>query len=215
MFPIYGLIHSVDIVRGTEAFDIRGSGIELSEISVYTSRKCRISRYNKAKDTTLPEGLDSEKVWQCLLQYSPNTLNSDFVKVSWGVGPNVAGPLSSGDGWPTTFVIDTPAGEKTLTWDSSLSKYKDFTGVYSLTYTSLWTFADSSESFTYPFTGYTKNNKIFLLDWADLLEDYTITSYTAPAQYYSIVNVRHQQDHVGNYHHTSFIMEYKGLSISG
>lgn len=215
MFPIYGLIHTVDIIRGSQVADSRGSGITLSEISVYTSRKCRISRYNKTKDTTLPEGLDSEKVWRCLLQYSPNVLNSDFVKVPWGTGPNVAGPLGSGDGWPTSFVISTPAGNKTLTWDSTLSKYKDSTGVYTLTFTTLWTFADSSESYSYPFTGYSINNKIYLLDWADLTTDYEVVSYSGTAQYYSIVNIRHQQDHIGNYHHTSFIMELKGSTING
>lgn len=215
-YPIYGLVHTCDIVRGVQAADTRGSGIKTIETTVYSSLKMRIAKYFPSKDFLFPEGFDSEKAWTVISAYAPNILEHDLVKVPWGQAMNVAGPLGSGNGWPTTFVISTPAGSKTLTWSVASSKYVDSSGNYQLIYNgTAWVFSDAVADESYTFTGYGKNKTIYKLDWSELIDGYSVTSWTGDSQYYTILWKRHQQDERGNYHHSSMILEFKGLTIDG
>ena len=216
--PIHGLNQKVSVIRKIEGDDGFG-GISLSDSTVYTSRKCRITTMSD-KDEREGYGEASGRHWNVVMELSRGLQRSDFVRVPWGIFPNIetAGGLTGK--FPPKVVIGTPAGSKTLIWYHSDSKYSDAdanndpANNYTVHWTgSNWRFTDTPGSKTTNFsTDYEQHHNIFNLDWASLVGgSYSVTSQTGVSRDYRIVFIRHTNDDTGALHHTQLTVEFEDV----
>lgn len=207
---LFGLAHSVDVVRRPETSDGSGGIVAGTAVAVYEDRQCRITILSpEDKETSHLFGMASEEMYKVLFEPSTNIKKNDFVQVLFGTFPNVGSPLGLEEGFPPQVVISTPAGNKTLTWSATDSNYQDSLEDYIVSWTgSVWRFEDTIAVLTVDFTGYLEGHNIFYLDWSSVVgASYSVVSQGGDAQEYRVVWVKHQIDHNGIHNHTSVVME--------
>jgi len=213
--PIREFNQNISVVRKIESDDGFG-GITLTNSTVYSSRKCRITTMSD-KDEREAFGSASGRYWNVALEVSRGVERTDFIVVPWGTYPNIETAGGLPGEFPPKVVIGTPAGAKTLIWYHADSKYSDANAnndpanIYTVHWAgSNWRFIDTVAGTTYNFsTDYEQHHNIFNLNWVTTVTGgaYSVTSQTGAIRDYRIVFFRHVKDDRGGLHHTSLIME--------
>jgi len=207
--PLFGLHDSVDVIRIQDADDGAGGIAKGVVKTVYSGMLCRITNMD---DVAASQGFgnDGQQKWMVIARYSPKIQNSDFLRIPWGVFPNIAPLLGQEDSHPPKVTIDTPAGIKILNWSELNSRYEDATQKYIVDYTTAWRFRDLNAPITYLFNGYPRSNNIFKAPWSVLISsDYSVESTSGNYQDYRVLRAKHQRDDQSSMHHTSLIIEYE------
>lgn len=92
-YPIYGLVHKVDIVRKADAYDAAGNITPGgAETGIYAARDARVSELD-GEEAVGPAGQVGPKRWQVVLQYSANVATGDFLRLSATSNP---APIAAG-----------------------------------------------------------------------------------------------------------------------
>lgn len=203
--------HLIDVIRQGDGDDGSGGIIPQDRSPlVYENRRCRIALMS-GEDQQEGFGNVSDERWKVVVEFSPNIRDSDFIRVSFGRYPNISGPLGLPDLFPPTVSISTPGGVKILNWNETDQRYQTGDELYLVYWNATeWTFRDLSQSepFVHDFEYFERHHNLFLADWAELVgEEYSVVSRTGPSRTYRIVLIDNQKDDIGDYHHTSVVME--------
>lgn len=211
--PLYGLPHKCNVVRRKLTDDGAGGvSDEGTPVTLYTARRCRISAIDSDDEELKGFGFDAQRHRKVVMIYSPKIIrDAEYVQVPWGVPPNVAPPEGLADSFAPQYVIDTPAGEITLVWDASNTRYEDAGLDYRVYWTgTVWTFEDDVAPLTYEFLGFTEVQNIFRRPWdVEVDESYAVLQATADTMDFRVVWYKHQIDDTGLVHHTSLVIEFE------
>ena len=125
-------------------------------------------------------------------------VNGDYVRIDWGVPPNILTPQSVPSGTGPQVWIETPDGDLLLTWDGTKwvngsSSISIISGGYRLIH------GETTEDFT----TFGRCN--------DFPEGFTFYRFTGPPVYYKIVRFEHQKNIQGQWHHTTIQGELEDL----
>lgn len=214
--PLFGLPHKVDVVQRKKVDDGFG-GVKLSDGTViYSKRRCRVSLRddsNQFMETQRGSGYDAEKKIQVVMEYSPKVKENFFLRIPWGVPPNLVPVLSLPGSFPPSVIITTPAGSKTLSWSDTSSRYEDSNSEYTVTWTgTVWQFKDTVAPLTHDFTGFSQSQNIFKRPWDEEVgASYAVTSQTGPTQDHRIMWKKHHFDQPGHKHHTEMYVEIENV----
>lgn len=208
--PITGLAHSVSVVRRRDADDGHGGIVPGTADTIYEALQCRVATLT-GEDELAFFGFASGQRWQVLSRYAPKIRRSDFIRIPWGMFPNIESEVAVGNGLAPTATITVPAGSVTINWDRENSRYVDSGEEYILRWDSgieRVTFEDGVEStiLTFPATLLQSHN-VFAFDWSSLNSDYAVASTSGDSKDYRILWLKHQVDDKGGAHHTSIYME--------
>jgi len=203
--PLLGLVHTVDVIRKADADDGAGGVTpDGAETTVYSGRACRLT-VATIEDSMRRFGQAGKRGWSVLLEHSPNVVEGDFIRVSWGDPPNDAPPLT---GLPTWGKVMTPAGAFQL--DSDFATPPTYTdGTYTLAFGAQWVFTHTTGSVN--LGGAATDNPWALGAWPDAGDagGYWVVKYGWGTKDFRVMSARGQIDETGAYHHTSVVTEYE------
>lgn len=210
--PLWGLPHSVDVIRKTPSDDTAGGIVpEGTEVTVYSGQSCRISMLQENKDILEGFGIDSGKAWRIVMAYSPKVQRTDFIRIPWDTIPNVMAPVGLPDGTPASATVSTgnPIDATILfTWDGSVWTDDATSTVVLSIIAGLWHFSNSEDSLSFDVCD-EDFNPWYSAAWAEEASAYAITFPDATLDY-RIVWMKQHIDDVGGTHHTSLIFEELG-----
>lgn len=208
---LFGLNNQVDVIRRIATDDGAG-GISstASEVTVYSNKDCRITTIEPDDEMMKGYGYNAQQHRRAILPYLPQIQrDNDFLRVPFGVPPNLSTTLGIPDGASPVYTLTHPTGSVEMTWDSANTRWVDSGVTITLTFlTDTWTFND------------TVNTQTDALIFAEDLNPWIHASFPwnsgTPDGYaivtnspidYRVIWHKHQFDDFGQPHHTSVVIE--------
>lgn len=215
--PLFGLKHKTDVIRRTAADDGAGGVDDTgTEIVLYTDRKCRITTLDPNDEQMRDFGFRARQHRKVILVYSPKIQrNDEFLRLKWGIPPNVGTFEGAPDNAAPVYLVTHPApGTETLTWDVALSRWQNSAATMRMEFTGgVWQFDDDINTLTVSQADLTSADQN---PWPHHAWPWFGT-VSAPATYsvvkaassidYKVVWHKHQYDDFVRKHHTSVVIE--------
>lgn len=199
--PIPGMIHPLGISRFQDQ-DVGGRiKKECQEIVIYEripGRSDNLRNLSENADSTQAYGEIAAKIRRFKLApiFFPGKIKQgDFIKVVWGVKPNLMVPDDAPNWGSPALCIDTPYGEDLLHWINGSYNSESHTIAFD---GDNWVLTGPSLSHT--FTSADAFDKSILC--LEFPENYSLIKRTGPSVFYKITRFDHQVDDLGDYHHT-------------
>jgi hypothetical protein len=146
------------------------------------------------------------------MEYAPKVQRNDFVRLPWGVPPNIVTPLNLADGTPPSAYIALPGvtyTSVTFTWVDSVFWEDDAGGSIALfpngEATPKWEFLNQEDSVSLILGAVATTNPFAHYLWGEQ-SGYSVDQ-TVNTVDYRIVWYKHQSDDQGGQHHTSMVIE--------
>jgi hypothetical protein len=211
-----GMIHPLSISRFPEENVAGVTRRSTTEVVVYENLPGRVASLrnlveNKDANTDFGEASAKFRLFKLAPIFLPaKIMAGDFVKVVWGVKPNLFLPLTAPD-WASPYLcINTPEGPDTLAWKSFGGGVYGWEGIeYSIKNSGdswvLWTNGISGSPI-YEFEGSAFDRSFTCLPWP---EGFSFVKRSGRSVFYRIVKLDHQVDDLDGYHHTSLECEFE------
>jgi len=134
-YPIVGFTDRISIVRKTPQIIAGRISNSCTDTIIAAKVPARVGLLRKIDDNieqVNTQGLDSanERLVSYRTPTPAGTMVGDFIRIPFGVRPNVAAAMGTPYNIPTYIWIDTPSGEVLLHWNGT--KYIDKTQTYAV-----------------------------------------------------------------------------------
>jgi hypothetical protein len=194
------LVHPFQIIRKTDKVQKGRIGKECEVTLLYEKvmgRSSELRFFAENWETPKIQGIDAARVRRFILGFQSiptRILRNDFVRVPWGVDPNVYAPPDVPMGFGPHIWINTPEGPLLLKWSTQSAAYVSDNLETSVT--------PLDGSFTLFYDGADEEvaGKIPCADWP---VGFSFLRFTGPPVDYRILMIKNQLDDYSRYSYTT------------